>query len=438
MPGLNQNRLNGLLPEERTEDTDQFSYRAFDGELTSNAATVSFTILPPNSPPQIVSEPRELASPDFLYTYPVLAVDADVGEVLSYTLLQAPAAMQVDTLGQIEWIPSMADLGDHQIILEVRDSIGKFDTQMFTLSVQPAVTVPDVVGQPQAIAEGTIAAANLQTNPVFEVYDDVIPLGQVMAQHPPGGSAAAAGDDVRIDVSRGPAPVDVPRLTGLNIGDAEGRLIASGLLLGTVTYENRDDLPLGTVITQTPAPRTELLTGAPVAVTVSGGPRLDLQVGTPLVIAGQSTTIQVIAYTNDGMIEDPQPTINLSVESDPGDTAGPNPTINGASLDTDVASMGEYRIVADLPDTMETFTTSLVVMPTITDGPDGDIFSEFAAQLEQYDDLLLQLDDAITLNDVPLIQSLDTQLLTLRDAIVVDLHARTKPVGTGGWHSPRR
>ncbi|MGK7297210.1 MAG: putative Ig domain-containing protein, partial [Candidatus Wenzhouxiangella sp. M2_3B_020] len=119
LPGLNQSMINERLPESRTEEHDSFTYRASDGEFDSNEATVSITILPPNTPPRILSTPRRLASPGFEFSYTALAVDADAGETLTWSLAEGPAGMTIDALGTVRWTPSAGDLGEHTIAIEV-------------------------------------------------------------------------------------------------------------------------------------------------------------------------------------------------------------------------------------------------------------------------------------------------------------------------------
>ena len=68
-PGLNNFRVNIPLPQERTGDKDQFTYKANDGSLDSNTATVNIDILPPNHAPQILSQPPTVASPNIEYLY---------------------------------------------------------------------------------------------------------------------------------------------------------------------------------------------------------------------------------------------------------------------------------------------------------------------------------------------------------------------------------
>jgi hypothetical protein len=420
LPGLNSNRVNALLPEERVPQTDEFRYRASDGALVSDPATVRITVLPPNNAPQILSTPRTLATPDFPYTYPVLAVDPDVGESLVFTLVQAPAGMSVDGLGIVRWTPGIGDLGSHPVILQVSDTLGYSDTQRFEVLVRPATTVPSVLGQTQAAAVATLQAAALTANPIDQVYDPVVPAGQVRGQSPAAGSTAAAGAPVRIEVSRGPAPVTVPRIVGLDLLNADARLFDAGLQLGATDYVNRDDVPIGTVIEQDPAPGRDALPDSAVAVRVSGGPRIGITLDGPVLMAGQSSPLDITVYASNGVPLDPQPSIVLSIEAVAGASGGPVPTVGGGLIETSAGSRGEYLLHVDLPASSERFSQGLVVMAPIADGPSGSIFAELAEQIEEADRLIRLLDAAVIANDVPAIQAIAAQLQTLQSSLSVD------------------
>ncbi|MGE4071006.1 MAG: putative Ig domain-containing protein [Lysobacterales bacterium] len=439
LPGLNANRVNALLPEERTPDVDQFTYRASDGALQSNLATVRIEVLPPNSAPQILSTPRTLASPDFEYRYAVLAVDPDVGESLSFQLVQAPAGMSVNALGIITWTPTAGDLGTHPIILQVTDSLGYSDTQLFDLLVRTGTTVPDVIGLTEAAAVNAVAAADLGANPIVQVFDAVVPVGQVRAQLPSAGSAAAAGDSVRLEVSQGPAPVTVPRVVGLDLLNAGLRLMDGNLMLGALNYVNRDDLPLGTVFQQSPAPGSSAAPGSNVALSVSGGPRIDIALDNPVLIGGQSSPLNVVVYSNEGLPLNPQPSITLSIlEAVPGASSGPLPTVNSSSVQSSPSTQGEYLLRVDLPDTMESYSTRVVVMESIADAPEGSIYADFGAQLEQAERLISELEAAVLANNVPAIQMIDAQLQTLRTGISVDRIRGLTPLAPEGGMPPDR
>ena len=125
-PGLNNFRVNIPLPQERTGDKDGFTYKANDGSLDSNTATVNIDILPPNHAPQILSQPPTVASPNIEYLYTVRAFDADVGEVLTFSLAQAPAGMTINPAnGLVRWTPTGGQIGRHVVAVKVTDSAGR-------------------------------------------------------------------------------------------------------------------------------------------------------------------------------------------------------------------------------------------------------------------------------------------------------------------------
>ncbi|MCK5566026.1 MAG: PASTA domain-containing protein, partial [Planctomycetes bacterium] len=66
-----------------------------------------------------------------------------------------------------------------------------------SLGVEP-VTVPNVVGQAQATAEGNIVAAGLVVGTVTTSYSGSVPAGDVISQDPTGGASAAPGSSVDI------------------------------------------------------------------------------------------------------------------------------------------------------------------------------------------------------------------------------------------------
>ncbi|MEM7392210.1 MAG: putative Ig domain-containing protein, partial [Verrucomicrobiota bacterium] len=90
-----------------------------------------------NTPPAIVSEPIVRAEPNGLYTYPVVAVDAN-GDTLTWSLTQAPAGMTIDPSdGTITWTPGHGDIGAHTIEVAVQEGAPDFqsDFQPFELVV---------------------------------------------------------------------------------------------------------------------------------------------------------------------------------------------------------------------------------------------------------------------------------------------------------------
>jgi beta-lactam-binding protein with PASTA domain len=173
-----------------------------------------------------------------------------------------------------------------------------------------AVPIPDLVGQDQAAAVATVKAQGFVPD-VARVPSDQ-PAGQVVAQHPVAGTKAAPGSGVRLNVSAGPkkssgtktstaatpapgatptggatttgsagatttgsaapapATVTVPDLTGMKLLAARKLIRTAGLV--TEVKQVPNDLPKGTVVSQSPKPGTTEKRGAHVLVNVSLGP----------------------------------------------------------------------------------------------------------------------------------------------------------------------
>lgn len=135
IPGLNNFRLNtfGLSDLART---DSFTYKVSDGQLESNIATVVISAAKENHPPQIVSSPVTTATSGKSYLYYAQASDPDVGDVVVFSLSQAPAGMSiVKTTGVVQWTPTTGQAGTHDVVVEVKDTGGLTASQGFTVTV---------------------------------------------------------------------------------------------------------------------------------------------------------------------------------------------------------------------------------------------------------------------------------------------------------------
>ena len=92
-----------------------------------------------NNKPIIESTPGTTAKVDVLYTYEIVATDPDVDDVLTYSLTEKPTGMIInETTGAVSWTPTEAQVGEHQVIIEVSD--GKVSvSQNFTITVEEAI-----------------------------------------------------------------------------------------------------------------------------------------------------------------------------------------------------------------------------------------------------------------------------------------------------------
>jgi len=87
---------------------------------------------------------------DFLYDYDVDSIDPDSDSV-SYRLLTAPQGMEINiATGYIQWAPSIGQIGDHNVRVEVTDGRGGIALQDFVICVKPDPTnnLPQIVSAP--------------------------------------------------------------------------------------------------------------------------------------------------------------------------------------------------------------------------------------------------------------------------------------------------
>jgi beta-lactam-binding protein with PASTA domain len=135
-------------------------------------------------------------------------------------------------------------------------------------SGKPEVTIPSVVGQSSEDAVAELTRAGLVAQ-VVEVNSDR-DVGTVTAQSPGAGIVVVEGTRVRINVSKGPRPVNVPSVVGHPYDQAAAELQGAGFVVSRIDEESDQDE--GIVTRQTPSGGSEGSRGSTVTVYVSKGP----------------------------------------------------------------------------------------------------------------------------------------------------------------------
>ncbi|MEV0720820.1 PASTA domain-containing protein [Asanoa sp. NPDC050611] len=130
--------------------------------------------------------------------------------------------------------------------------------------------VPDVPGMTLDLATAELEQAKLQVTKGPDRYDDNLPKGVVVAVDPPVGTETKPGDKATVFVSKGKAPLTVPRVIGKNLNDARNELISLGLE-PLIAYK-QSDKPRDEVIGQSPDDGAGVERGAKVELQVSEGP----------------------------------------------------------------------------------------------------------------------------------------------------------------------
>ncbi|MEZ6061266.1 MAG: putative Ig domain-containing protein [Planctomycetaceae bacterium] len=146
-----------------------------------------------NEAPAIVSLPTTTAIVDRTFAYDADATDAN-NDALTFSLLQAPAAMTIDPVsGFVSWTPTAVDRGSHSVTVEVTDGRGGRAEQSFVLTVvdAPANRAPAFTTTPPVLA-------TLDTQYVYDA--DAID---------------ADGDSLTFSLVDGPAGMTVDPATGL-------------------------------------------------------------------------------------------------------------------------------------------------------------------------------------------------------------------------------
>jgi serine/threonine-protein kinase len=134
----------------------------------------------------------------------------------------------------------------------------------------PPVPVPSVRGETLQDAGTALQDAGLSVGEVTRTYHDVVPEGSVIRQEPADGRAPR-GTEVDLWVSRGHAPVAVPKVVGKPQDVAETLLEEGGFTVVVQTAFS-DDVERDRVIDVSPPQGDEAPYGSAVTLTVSLGP----------------------------------------------------------------------------------------------------------------------------------------------------------------------
>jgi eukaryotic-like serine/threonine-protein kinase len=150
------------------------------------------------------------------------------------------------------------------------DRIRRGGVIMLTLSRGPErYTVPSDVGKPFAAVQSDLAELKMSVRRV-DTYSDAYPNGYVISLNPKPGSVQPPNTQITVTVSKGKAPITVPKVVGMDFNTANQTLTSLGLTVAQTTKQS--DQPAGQVIAQSLRPGSGAVTGASIILTVSSGP----------------------------------------------------------------------------------------------------------------------------------------------------------------------
>jgi eukaryotic-like serine/threonine-protein kinase len=134
------------------------------------------------------------------------------------------------------------------------------------------VEIPKLEGLPFSRAKAALADANLQLGAQKHRYSDTVRKGEIIGQRPPATGTIESGTKVDLVISKGPQPVDIPKVEGHSVTSAATLLHGLGLHVERVDqFDNR--VPFGDVIHVVPKPGATVHRGDSVTLYVSKGPK---------------------------------------------------------------------------------------------------------------------------------------------------------------------
>ncbi|MDP4082989.1 MAG: Stk1 family PASTA domain-containing Ser/Thr kinase [Bacillota bacterium] len=152
------------------------------------------------------------------------------------------------------------------------------------------------------------------------VYDDSDP-GTIVSQSPAPGKKVVPEDTViNFNVSKGPEKIILKDLTQYNLQGAQDYATTVGLTLDSSQQQYSDTVPVGMVISQSPASGTEMQKGDKVTVIISKGKeekppkpfKRDVTIPYEPSIPGQPQTVQIYIQDMNHSMTDPAQTLQIT------------------------------------------------------------------------------------------------------------------------------
>jgi serine/threonine-protein kinase len=207
------------------------------------------------------------------------AKDAKKGKVAAAPTAVAPAAVPVPAVGPAapaveqpkrrRWLPWLFGL----FLLAVLAGLGVLAWVLFRT---PTHEVPAVVGLPRDEALALVDDYDWEITVDDGRSDEYRTPGQVILTTPSAGEDLAEGSPLLMVVSVGPDFRSVPDLSGMTLDEAEAEIEGLELVPLEPTTEFSEDVPAGTVISNSVEGVPiggDVLPGAEVALVVSDGPQ---------------------------------------------------------------------------------------------------------------------------------------------------------------------
>ncbi|MGB2697743.1 MAG: PASTA domain-containing protein [Candidatus Zixiibacteriota bacterium] len=129
--------------------------------------------------------------------------------------------------------------------------------------------VPGIIGLNMEQAQDLLKKLDMGVRVISEEYNPDKPSGVILYQNPDAGSLMKKGRNIRVTISKGGKLVEVPKLKGVSLRQAEIMLAEKGLEIGDISWVYNDSFPQEVVISATPSFGTTVPKGISVRLTVN-------------------------------------------------------------------------------------------------------------------------------------------------------------------------
>jgi serine/threonine-protein kinase len=195
-----------------------------------------------------------------------------VDDVTGMSLADATEAIEAQGLVVGDTTPQPSEEKKNTVLAQnppANTEVEEGSTVDLTFSSGPEqVSVPKLVGLPQSEAIAALQSADLKVGEITPRDSDQ-PAGNVLESNPEEGKQVDVGTEVDLIVSTG--LVEVPDVVGETQSDAEAILSEEGFD-PNVVFEETDEAPDGTVISQAPSGGSTASRGTVVTITVATEP----------------------------------------------------------------------------------------------------------------------------------------------------------------------
>lgn len=156
--------------------------------------------------------------------------------------------------------------------LKAGTTVATHSTVYYVISTGVAdITVPDVAGKSQTVAETTLKSSGLETK-VTQENSDTVPIGDVIRTNPAAGTEVSTGSTVEVVVSLGKedTQVEVPSVIGVSENTAKKTLTNLNLVV-VVDTGTSTKVKAGEVMAQSVKAGTKVDQKTEITITVNSG-----------------------------------------------------------------------------------------------------------------------------------------------------------------------